>query len=233
MARSTSAARSRIETTSLSGRAVTPSPASSSGVRGASLLSVPFPPAGVDRVRRPSMWLSRSCPPTSHTSVAAVARLLQGWAPPGAGRCPSRAATKRTGRTAAADPAASETTSESTPESDRRVVGGSGATTTCDYPEDGQEPAREVDAPDAEAAVRGHRDRDDHDELRRHRPDPRRGSRAVHGELVRLARRAGLLRRHPVPAHRRPGGLRDPAVRRPDRHRLRRRRLLLRRRAER
>ena len=106
------------------------------------------------------------------------------------------------GKDTAADPAASETTSESTDASPEESPEASGATTTCDYPEDGQEPARDVDAPDAEAPSEGTVDRDDHDELRRHRPDPRRGSHAVHGALVRLARRAGVLRRHPVPADR-------------------------------
>lgn len=47
---------------------------------------------------------------------------------------------------------AQESTSES-PSSDSSAA--SGKTATCDYPSDGQEPAREVDAPDAEAPAEG------------------------------------------------------------------------------
>ncbi|RYB91719.1 peptidylprolyl isomerase [Nocardioides oleivorans] len=47
---------------------------------------------------------------------------------------------------------ASESTSESPSES---ADAGSGATTTCEYPSDGQDPAREVDAPDADAPSEG------------------------------------------------------------------------------
>jgi peptidyl-prolyl cis-trans isomerase B (cyclophilin B) len=49
------------------------------------------------------------------------------------------------GADGASDPS-SETSSEPT---------ASGDTATCDYPEDGQEPAREVEAPDAEAPAEG------------------------------------------------------------------------------
>jgi peptidyl-prolyl cis-trans isomerase B (cyclophilin B) len=55
----------------------------------------------------------------------------------------------------ATDPSAqtsSESTSESPSESPSET---SGKTTTCDYPEDGQEPARDVDAPPAEAPAEG------------------------------------------------------------------------------
>jgi peptidyl-prolyl cis-trans isomerase B (cyclophilin B) len=65
------------------------------------------------------------------------------------------------GKDTASDPAASETTSESPSESPSESSSesseASGATTTCDYPEDGQEPARDVDAPDAEAPSEGTR----------------------------------------------------------------------------
>jgi peptidyl-prolyl cis-trans isomerase B (cyclophilin B) len=51
----------------------------------------------------------------------------------------------------AQDPAASS--SESPSESSSEAP--SGETTTCEYPEDGQEPARDVDAPEAEAPAEG------------------------------------------------------------------------------
>ena len=47
--------------------------------------------------------------------------------------------------------AASDTTSESPSTSESSAPEASGATTSCEYPSDGQEPAREVEAPDAEA----------------------------------------------------------------------------------
>ena len=59
------------------------------------------------------------------------------------------------GKDSASDPAASETTSESPSESPSESQEASGATTTCDYPEDGQEPAREVERPDTEAPSEG------------------------------------------------------------------------------
>jgi peptidyl-prolyl cis-trans isomerase B (cyclophilin B) len=59
------------------------------------------------------------------------------------------------GKDSASDPAASETTSESPEASTEESPEAAGATTTCDYPEDGQEPARDVDAPDAEAPSEG------------------------------------------------------------------------------
>jgi len=55
------------------------------------------------------------------------------------------------GSDTASDPSASATTSESSSESSDA----SGETTTCEYPEDGQEPAREVESPDAEAPAEG------------------------------------------------------------------------------
>ena len=59
------------------------------------------------------------------------------------------------GKDTASDPATSETTSESPSESPSESQEASGATTTCDYPEDGQEPAREVERPDTEAPSEG------------------------------------------------------------------------------
>ena len=55
------------------------------------------------------------------------------------------------GKDTASDPSASETSSESTEESPEA----SGATTTCEYPEDGSKAAREVDAPPEEAPAEG------------------------------------------------------------------------------
>ena len=58
------------------------------------------------------------------------------------------------GNDTASDPSASESSSESTEQSSESPEA-SGATTTCDYPEDGQEPARDVERPDTEAPSEG------------------------------------------------------------------------------
>ena len=57
------------------------------------------------------------------------------------------------GETATDTSSPSESTSESTSESPD--AGAGGATTTCDYPSDGQEPARDVQPPEAEAPAEG------------------------------------------------------------------------------
>ncbi|NUS40216.1 MAG: peptidylprolyl isomerase [Terrabacter sp.] len=55
------------------------------------------------------------------------------------------------GKDTASDPAASSSSSESADSSESP----SGKTTTCDYPEDGREPARDVERPDTEAPAEG------------------------------------------------------------------------------
>ena len=106
------------------------------------------------------------------------------------------------GKDTAADPAASETTSESTDASPEESSEASGATTTCDYPEDGQEPARDVDAPDAEAPSEGTASATITTNFGDIGLTLDAATAPCTVQLVRLARRAGVLRRHAVPADR-------------------------------